>query len=95
MTDCGAAFADAKAAPNPIENEFLPPDFLMAQHEALGLDETQLQDFQAIVQDAQPRFENLKSGLEDRVKALQDALRQPKPDIAQTEEKLKTMLVLF
>jgi hypothetical protein len=64
----------------------------MAQREALGLNENQLQDIQAIMQDVQPKFENLKGQLETRAKAFQEALHQAKPDIAQTEEKLRTML---
>jgi Spy/CpxP family protein refolding chaperone len=77
---------------NPIEQEFFPPEFLLAQREALGLSDTQLHDLQAVIQDAQPKFENLKGQLEERVKALKEVLRQPKPDISQTEEKLRTML---
>lgn len=82
----------AAAAPNPIESELFPPDFLMDQHEALGLNQTQLQEIQSIVQDAQPKFESLKGQMEERMKALQDALHQTQPDMAQTEEKLRTML---
>jgi hypothetical protein len=82
----------AIAGPNSIETELFPPDFLFAQREALGLNETQLQDMQAIVQDVQPKFEALKGQLEDSVKTLQEALHQPKPDIAKTEEKLRSML---
>jgi Spy/CpxP family protein refolding chaperone len=77
---------------NPFEMELFPPEFLISQHEALGLTETQLQDLQAVMQDTQPKFESLKGELEERAKALKDALHQTKPDIAQTEEKLRTML---
>jgi len=86
------AFLQTTTAQNPIENELFPPDFLLAQRETLGLNETQLQDIQAIVQDIQPKFETLKAQLEERAKAFQEALRQAKPDIAQTEDKLRTML---
>lgn len=78
--------------PNPIESELFPPDFLLAQREALGLNENQLQDIQAIVQDVQPKFETLKGQFEERAKAFQEALHQAKPDITLTEEKLRTML---
>jgi Spy/CpxP family protein refolding chaperone len=86
------ACAPAIAEPNPIEGELFPPDFLFSQREALGLSDTQIQDLQAIVQDVQPKFESLKSQLEERGKAFQEALHQPKPDIDQTEEKLRAML---
>ena len=82
----------AFAAPIPIESELFPPDFLFAQRDALGLSETQLQDFQAIVQDVQPKFEALKGQLEERAKAFQEILHQPKPEIAQVEEKLRNKL---
>jgi hypothetical protein len=82
------AFAES----NPLEGELFPPDFLFAQREALGLSDTQMQDLQAIVQDVQPRFEALKGQLEERVKTLQEALHQPKPDMAMTETKLRSML---
>ncbi|MDR3406741.1 MAG: hypothetical protein P4L99_29920 [Chthoniobacter sp.] len=82
----------ATAAPNPIEGELLPPDFLMAQHEALGLSETQLHEIQATVQEVQPKFESLKGQLEGRMKDFQETLHQPKPDIAQAEEKLRAVL---
>jgi Spy/CpxP family protein refolding chaperone len=86
------AFLHTAAAQNPIENELFPPDFLMAQREALGLNENQLQDIQAIVQDVQPKFETLRGQLEERVKAFQEVLHQPKPDVGQVEEKLRSML---
>jgi Spy/CpxP family protein refolding chaperone len=92
LTFCAFALLRATAAPNPIESEFFPPDFLFSQHEALGLNETQIKDLQAIVQDVQPKFESLKGQLEERVKTLQDALHQPNPDIPKTEEKLRAML---
>ena len=82
----------ATAAPNAIESELFPPDFLFAQREALGLNETQIQEMQAIMQEVQPKFEGLKGQFEERAKALQDALNQPKPDVAQTEEKLRAFL---
>jgi hypothetical protein len=86
------AFLRTAAAQNPIENELFPPDFLMSQRETLGLKEDQLRDIQAMVQDVQPKFETLKGQLEQRAKAFEEALRQAKPDITQTEEKLRAML---
>jgi Spy/CpxP family protein refolding chaperone len=86
------AFVRASAAPNPIEAEFFPPDFLISQREALGLNESQFHDIQAIMQEAPAKFETLKSQLEERVRAFQEALHQAKPDVAQTEEKLRAML---
>jgi hypothetical protein len=77
---------------NPIEQELFPPDFLFAQREALGLSEAQLQELQTIVQNAAPKFEDLKGLLEVRTKALHEALLESKPDIAQTDEKLRAML---
>jgi len=82
----------ATAAPNPIEQELFPPDFLMNQREALGLDETQLHELQATVQEVQPKFETLRGQLEERTRALQAALHEAKPDVAQTEEKLRALL---
>lgn len=82
----------AVAEPNPVESELFPPDFLMAQREALGLNETQLQDIQAIVQDVQPKFETLKGQLEERGKAFHEALHQAKADTSQAEEKLRALL---
>jgi Spy/CpxP family protein refolding chaperone len=85
-------FLYSASAENPFESELFPPDFLLNQREALGLNEAQLQDIQAIVQDVQPKFENLKEQLEDRAKAFREALHQAKPDIAQTQGKLRAML---
>jgi Spy/CpxP family protein refolding chaperone len=86
------AFLSTSSAQNPVEAELFPPDFLMAQREALGLSDAQLQDIQATMQDIQPKFESLKGQLEERGKAFQEALRQPQPDLAQTEEKLRALL---
>jgi Spy/CpxP family protein refolding chaperone len=82
----------AKAADNSFESELFPPDFLYSQREALGLNETQLHDIQAVVQDVQPKFEAVKGQMEERGKAFRDALHEANPDIAQTEDKLRTML---
>jgi len=79
-------------AQNPIEGELFPPEFLMAQRETLGLTETQLQEIQGILQEVQQKFETLKGQLEERGKAFQEILHQPKPEIAQAEEKLRAML---
>ncbi|HSI15084.1 MAG TPA: hypothetical protein VK961_23730 [Chthoniobacter sp.] len=80
------------SAQSPVESELFPPDFLIAQRDALSLSDTQLQDIQAIMQDIQPKFEKLKGQLEERAKAFQEALRQPETDITVTEEKLRNLL---
>ncbi len=85
-------FLPSAPAQNPLEGELFPPDFLMAQREALGLNESQVQDIQAIVQEMQPKFESLKGQFEERTKAFQEALHQAKPEIATAEEKLRAML---
>jgi hypothetical protein len=87
-----AAMLNAAAAQNPIEAELFPPDFLLNQRESLGLTEDQLHAIQSIVGDAQPKFEALKGKLEQRVADLSEALRLPKPEVAQTEEKLRALL---
>ena len=79
-------------AQNPIDTELFPPDFLMAQRESLGLNETQLQDLQSIVQDVQPKFQALKEQLENRATAFREILHQANPDSAQVEEKLRALL---
>jgi hypothetical protein len=86
------ALLSTSSAQNPTEADLFPPDFLMAQREALGLNDTQLQDIQALIQDVQPKFEALKGPLEERAKAFQEAMHQPKPDIAQVEQKLRGLL---
>ena len=86
------ALLATSSAQNPVEAELFPPDFLMAQRDALGLSDAQLQDIQGIMQDTQAKFEALKGQLEERAKAFQEALHQPETDIAQTEEKLRSML---
>jgi len=92
LTAALLAVLHSASAENPLESELFPPDFLLNQRETLGLNESQLQDIQAIVQDVQPKFENLKGQLEDRAKAFQEALHQAKPDVALTEDKLRAML---
>lgn len=86
------AFLSTSSAQNPAEADLFPPDFLVAQREALGLSDAQLQDIQTIMQDIQPKFESLKGQLEERAKAFQEALHQPQPDLAQTEAKLRSLL---
>jgi hypothetical protein len=86
------AFLSTSSAQNPAEADLFPPDFLMVQREALGLSDTQLQDIQALMQDVQPKFEALKGQLEERGKAFQESVHQPQPDIAQVEEKLRSLL---
>jgi Spy/CpxP family protein refolding chaperone len=89
---CTLALFHAAAAPNPIESDLFPPDFLLSQREALGLTDAQVQDMQSVVQDVQPKFENLKGQLEERSKTFREALHQDKPDIAKTEDTLHAML---
>jgi Spy/CpxP family protein refolding chaperone len=92
-TICLAEDAPPSArALNPIEAQLFPPDFLFAQRETLGLSEAQLQDLQALVQDVQPKFEALKGQMEERSKAVVEAIQQPKPDVAKVQEKLRAML---
>ena len=80
------------AEPNPVEASMFPPEFLFSQREALGLDETQLKTMQAVIQDVQPKFEKHKTEMQEKAAALQEALRQAKPDLDQTEEKLRAVL---
>jgi Spy/CpxP family protein refolding chaperone len=90
---CSRALAEPAAEnANPIELELFPPEFLLSQREALGLTETQLQNLQTVMEGVQPKFQSLKGELEEKVNAVKDALHQPKPDIAQTDEKLRAML---
>ena len=91
-----AAAAILSAAPakaqNPVESQLFPPDFLISQRDALGLSDDQLQQLQSIVKEVQPKYEALKSKMEPEAAALRDALGQTKPDAADAEGKLRTLL---
>jgi hypothetical protein len=80
------------SAQSPIEAEMLPPDFLISQREALGLEESQVQAIQAVIQEVGPQFEKHKQVLEERTRAVQEALHQPKQDIDQTMEKVRALV---
>lgn len=79
-------------AENPVESQLFPPDFLLSQREAIGLSVDQLQNLQSIVKEMQPKYEALKSKMEPEAAALRAALGQTKPDLADTEAKLKALL---
>lgn len=86
------AAAPVHAAGDGLEAELFPPEFLFAQREALGLSEAQLKAMESAMQDARDEFEKLKAKLDERAKALQEVLHQPKPDVKQAEEKLRALL---
>jgi Spy/CpxP family protein refolding chaperone len=88
----GLWLARAAAAPEGLEAEIFPPEFLNAHREAIGLSEAQIQAIGATVQEAEASFQQHKSQLDDRAKALQEVLRQPQPEAAQAEEKLRALL---
>jgi len=77
---------------NPIESELFPPEFLAAQHEALGLSEAQIKTLQAVVGEVGPQFDGEKSKLEGQMAALEAELKKEKIDGGAVEEKLRAML---
>lgn len=84
----------ASAAPNPIESELFPPEFLQANAAVLEISETQMNEVKEIMTGAQPRFESFRSDMESRMIALRDALQKETPDAAAVEEKLRAVVGL-
>ncbi len=84
--------APAAIAAEALDAELFPPEFLIAQRDAIGLTDTQLQAMDATMQAARGDFEKLKAQLDERARALQEVLHQSQPDAKQAEEKLRALL---
>src|SRR5687767_6267057 len=87
------AVARVGVAAEGLDAELLPPEFLFTQRDALGLSDAQLQAIKEAMERARGDFEKHKAQVDERAHALKEILRQPDPDVAQVEEKLRALLI--
>lgn len=70
----------AQQPPDPLAEQFFPPELVMQNQQALGLSEEQKNVLKAELQQAQARFNELQWQLQSEVETLADLGRQDRVD---------------
>ena len=87
-----AAGAQQPAAQDPIAENLFPPDQVLANQKAIGLDEAQRNYVRAEVLRAQTRFTELQFQLQDAMESLVGLLKQNPADEIQVMAQLDKVL---
>jgi Spy/CpxP family protein refolding chaperone len=87
-----AAWAQQPPAQDPIAENLFPPDQVLANHKAIGLDDAQRNYVRAEVLKAQTRFTELQFQLQDAMESLVTLLKQDPVDEAQVMAQLDKVL---
>jgi Spy/CpxP family protein refolding chaperone len=77
-----AALLHAQAPQDPIGGNLFPPDFILANAEAIHFTDEQRQALQALVETAQPQFGEMQEALQRESAALGQLLAQQAPEEA-------------
>jgi Spy/CpxP family protein refolding chaperone len=88
----GAAKAQQPQERDPVGENLFPPDLVLANQKAIGLDEAQRNFVRAEVLKAQPRFTELQFQLQDAMETLAGLLKQNPSDEAQVLAQLDKVL---
>ena len=78
--------------PDPIAENLFPPDQVLANQKAIGLDDAQRNFVRSEVLKTQPRFTELQFQLQDAMEALVGLLKQDPVDEAQVMAQLDKVL---
>lgn len=84
--------AQQAPSPDPIAENLFPPDLVLSNQKAIGLDDTQKNYVRAEVLKAQTRFTELQFQLQDAMEALTGLLKQNPADEAQVLAQLDKVL---
>jgi Spy/CpxP family protein refolding chaperone len=87
-----AAWAQQPPAQDPIAENLFPPDQVLANQKAIGLDDAQRNYVRAEVLKAQTRFTELQFQLQDAMESLVTLLKQDPVDEAQVMAQLDKVL---
>jgi Spy/CpxP family protein refolding chaperone len=87
-----AAWAQQPPTQDPIAENLFPPDQVLANQKAIGLDDTQRNYVRAEVLKAQTRFTELQFQLQDAMESLVALLRQNPVDETQVMAQLDKVL---
>ena len=87
-----AAWAHQQPAPDPVADNLFPPDVVLANQKAIGLDDAQRNFVRAEVLKAQTRFTELQFQLQDAMESLVGLLKQNPVDEAQVMAQLDKVL---
>ena len=84
--------AQQPQGPDPIADNLFPPDLVLSNQKAIGLEETQRNFVRSEVLKAQTRFTELQFQLQDAMEILTGLLRQNPVDEAQVLAQLEKVL---
>jgi hypothetical protein len=87
-----AGWAKQQPAPDPVADNLFPPDVVLANQKAIGLDDAQRNFVRAEVLKAQTRFTELQFQLQDAMESLVGLLKQNPVDEAQVMAQLDKVL---
>ena len=80
LTALAAPLLRAQAPHDPIGSKLFPPDFIMANADAIHLTDEQQQALRDLMEKAQPRFAEMQDALKRESDALGQLLAQAAPD---------------
>jgi Spy/CpxP family protein refolding chaperone len=92
MHVCVSAWAQQPPSQDPIAENLFPPDQVLANQKAIGLDDTQRSYVRSEVLKAQTRFTELQFQLQDAMESLVALLKQNPVDEAQVMAQLDKVL---
>jgi Spy/CpxP family protein refolding chaperone len=87
-----AAWAQQQPNPDPVADNLFPPELVLANQKAIGLDDGQRNYVRAEVLKAQTRFTELQFQLQDAMESLVGLLKQNPVDEAQVMAQLDKVL---
>jgi Spy/CpxP family protein refolding chaperone len=80
--------------PDPLGQNFFPPELVMQNQQAIALTEEQKTYFRTVIRDAQLKFTDLQWKLLDEVEKMLALVKQPHVDEQQTLAQLEKVLLL-
>lgn len=89
---CATALAQQPPGPDPIAENLFPPDVVLSNQKAIGLDDAQRNYVRSEVLKAQTRFTELQFQLQDAMETLVGLLKQNPVDGAQVMTQLDKVL---
>jgi Spy/CpxP family protein refolding chaperone len=89
---CASVWAQQPPGPDPIAENLFPPDQVLSNQKAIGLDDAQRNYVRSEVLKAQTRFTELQFQLQDAMESLVGLLKQNPADEAQVMAQLDKVL---
>ena len=92
LSACGPVVAQQPQGPDPIGENLFPPDLVVSNQKAIGLEDTQKNFVRSEVLKAQTRFTELQFQLQDALETLSGLLKQNRADESQVLAQLDKVL---